>query len=149
MPPLFCQAAPCRRHKYGWLGEPRHAITELRLQAHSTHFLPGGFFESFLRENLNRQYQVLNKLAVGGELTFQAQLRGSLEDLTVGGDLSLKAGEVRSRSNDWEIGPIALQLPFRIHWAEGEKHRASRGARGHSRLRKCASAKQQWGVRAQ
>jgi hypothetical protein len=94
---------------------------ELRLQARSTNFLPGGFFETFLRENLNRQYPVLNKLTVGGELAFQTQLRGSLENLSAGGDLSFKAGEVRSRSNDWEAGPIALNLPFLINWAEGKK----------------------------
>ena len=72
---------------------------------------------------MNRQFPVLNKLAVGGELTFQTQLRGSLENLSAGGDLSLKAGELRSRSNDWEVGPIALILPFVIHWAEGKKNR--------------------------
>ena len=94
---------------------------ELRLQARSTNFLPGGFFETFLRANFNRQYPVLDRLAVGGELIFQTQLRGGLKDLTVGGDLSLKAGEVRSRSNDWEIGPIALNLPFLINWAGSKK----------------------------
>ncbi|MGH7855011.1 MAG: hypothetical protein ACREP3_16295, partial [Candidatus Binatia bacterium] len=94
---------------------------ELRLDARSANFLPGGFFETFLRENLNRQYPVLNKLSVGGEMAFQTQLHGGLENLSVGGDLSLKAGAVRSRSNDWEVGPIALNLPFLISWAEGKK----------------------------
>jgi hypothetical protein len=94
---------------------------DLRLEARSANFLPGGFFETFLRENLNRQYPLLNKLAVGGELAFQTQLRGSLQDLTAGGDLLLKAGEVRSRSNDWEIGPIALNLPFLIIWGKDKK----------------------------
>ena len=89
---------------------------ELRLQARSTNFLPGGFLETFLRENLNRQYPVFDKLTAGGELTFQTELRGGLANLSVGGDLSLKAGELRSRSNDWEIGPIALNLPFLINW---------------------------------
>jgi hypothetical protein len=90
----------------------------LRLRARSTNFLPGGFFETFLQANLNRQYPVLDKLAVGGKLAFQTQLRGGLENLSAGGELSLEAGELRSRSNDWEVGPIALNLPFLISWAD-------------------------------
>jgi hypothetical protein len=93
---------------------------ELSLEARSTNFLPGGFFETFLRANLNRQYPVLDKLAIGGALAFQTHLRGSLGNLSAGGNLSLKAGELRSRSNDWEIGPIALHLPFLIT-SDGKK----------------------------
>ncbi len=86
------------------------------LQARSSNFLPGGLFEFFLRENLNRQFPFLDKLAVGGQLAFQTELRGSLENLAAEGELSLQAGELRSRSNDWQVGPIALNLPFQITW---------------------------------
>ena len=92
----------------------------IRLQARSTNFLPGGFFETFLQANLNRQYPVLDKLAVGGKLAFQTQLRGGLENLSASGELSLEAGELRSRSNDWEVGPITLNLPFLISWADAK-----------------------------
>ena len=90
---------------------------EFRFQARSANFLPGGFFEAFLRENLNRQYPVLDKLSVGGQMAFQAQLNGGMDNLTVSGDLSLKGGDLRSGSNDWEIGPVALNLPFLIKGA--------------------------------
>ena len=93
---------------------------ELQLQARSANFLPGGLFETFLRENLKRQYPILNDLFFGGELVFQAQLGGSPNNLSISGNISFKAGEVRSRSNDWQIGPIALNLPFLINWTDAQ-----------------------------
>jgi hypothetical protein len=93
----------------------------LDLQARSSSFLPGGFFEFVLRENLNRQFPFLDKLAVGGQLAFQTQLRGTLENLAAEGELSLKGGELRSKSNNWEVGPIALDLPFQVTWGEAKK----------------------------
>ena len=86
----------------------------LRLQARSKNFSPGGFFEYILRENLNRQFPLLNNLIIGGQLAFKSQLRGTAQDLTAEGELSLDAGELRAKSNEWEVGRVALNLPFRI-----------------------------------
>ena len=94
---------------------------ELRLQARSAQFLPGGFFESFLRENLNRRFPFLDKLAIGGELAFTTQLRGNPDDFSAAGELSLKAGELGSRSDQWQVGPLALDLPFDIRWGETKR----------------------------
>ena len=101
----------------------------LSLHARSSNFLPGGFFEYFLRENLNHQFPALNKVAVTGQLAFQTQLTGSLENLAVDGELSLKSGELRSKSNDWEASGVTLDLPLRLNWgstkkAAGERPRA-------------------------
>jgi hypothetical protein len=93
----------------------------LRLQAHSKNFSPGGFFEYILRENLNRQFPLLNNLTIAGQLAFRSQLRGTAQDLSAEGELSLDAGELRAKSNEWEIGPVALNLPFRISTAQGQK----------------------------
>ncbi len=92
----------------------------LRLQARSKNFSPGGFFEYILRENLNRQFPLLNNLIIGGQLAFRSQLRGTAQDLTAEGELSLDAGELRAKSNEWEVGRVALNLPFRIS-AQGPK----------------------------
>jgi hypothetical protein len=102
---------------------------DLNLLARSTEILPGGVFETFLRENLKRQFPALDKLLVAGQLSFQTQLRGSLENLAIGGVLSLKSGELRSASNDWEVAGIALDLPLQLDWgatktAGGEGTRA-------------------------
>jgi hypothetical protein len=94
---------------------------EFGLTARGSGILPGGLFETFVRENLNRQYPVLDKLILGGDLSFEARLRGELKSLTVGGQISLKDGEARSKSNDWQIGPMALDLPFLLTWPEGQK----------------------------
>jgi hypothetical protein len=93
----------------------------LRLQARSANFLPNGFFEFFLLETFKRQYPLLDKFAVGGQMVFQVQLEGALDRLAVAGELSLKAGELRMKSNDWHVGPIALNLPLQIHLSEIEK----------------------------
>lgn len=94
---------------------------ELRLQARSTTFLPGGFFEYFLRDNLKRRFPFLDEVTVGGELSFETLLRGSPGNLSAAGELSLKAGELRSRSKQWQVGPLALKLPFDVRWAETKR----------------------------
>jgi hypothetical protein len=94
---------------------------ELRLQARSAAFLPGGFFEHFLRDNLKRRFPVLDEIAIGGELSFETLLRGRPGDLSAAGELSLKAGDLRSRSKQWQVGPVALKLPFEVRWAETKR----------------------------
>ncbi len=86
----------------------------LRLLASSANFSPSGFFEFFLRETFNRQFPLLDKLAVAGQMGFRLQLNGPLDALGVAGEVSLKDGELRAKSNDWRIGPIALSLPLQI-----------------------------------
>ena len=90
----------------------------LRLQARSANFSPGAFFEFFLRENFKRQYPVLEKLGVGGDMTFQLDLNGGLDALVAEGEVSLKAGELRVDANDWQIAPIALNLPLLIRLSD-------------------------------
>ncbi len=90
----------------------------LRLLASSANFSPGGFFEFFLRETFNRQFPLLDKLAIAGQMAFRLQLDGPLDALGVAGEVSLKAGELRAKSNDWQIGPMALTLPLQIHLAD-------------------------------
>jgi hypothetical protein len=93
-------------------------VPVLRLQARSANLLPSGFFEFFLLETFKRQHPWLDKLVVGGQMVLQIRLEGSLQDLTAGGELSLKAGEFRAKSNEWQAGPIALNLPFQIRLSE-------------------------------
>jgi hypothetical protein len=90
----------------------------LRLLASSANFSPGGFFEFFLRETFNRQFPLLDKLAIAGQMVFRLQLNGPLDALGVAGEVSLKDGELGAKSNDWRIGPIALNLPLQIHLAD-------------------------------
>jgi hypothetical protein len=89
----------------------------LHLHASSANFSPSGFFDFFLRETFNRQYPILDKLAVGGQMAFRLQLEGKLDAINVAGNLSLKGGELRVKSDDWQIGPIALDLPLRVRLA--------------------------------
>jgi hypothetical protein len=87
-----------------------------RLDARSDQVEPGGFFEFFVRETLNRSYPALNTLALAGRLGFSVRATGSIHDLFAEGNLQLSAGEIRSKSNSWEVGPIRLGLPFRIYY---------------------------------
>ncbi len=98
----------------------------LRLQLSSQNFSSGGFFEFFLRETFNRQYPLLDQLAVAGQLAFQLQVDGPLDALNAAGALSLQGGELRAKSNQWQIGPINLKLPLQIHLAQSRA--TARGA---------------------
>jgi hypothetical protein len=93
----------------------------LRLRARSENFLPGGFFEFFFRDTFNRQYPVLDKIAVGGQMSFQFQLEGDPDGFAVAGEVSLTAGALRAKSNDWQIEPITLQLPFQLNTSASRK----------------------------
>ena len=90
----------------------------LRLLASSANFSPGGFFEFFLRETFNRQFPLLDNIAIAGQMAFRLQLNGQIDALGVAGEVSLKDGELGAKSNDWQIGPIAFTLPLQIHLAD-------------------------------
>lgn len=87
-----------------------------RLEVKSDGIQPGGFFEFFIRETLNRSYPVLDQLALGGRISFSAKANGTLDDLAVEGDLQLREGEVRTKSNKWQVGPMHVRLPFRVRY---------------------------------
>jgi hypothetical protein len=117
----------------------------LRLQARSANFLPGGFFEYFFRDTFNRQYPVLDKIAVGGQMSFQFQLEGGLDGIAVAGEASLKAGTLRAKSNDWEIESIALQLPFQLSSSESRKASITNRRTGVLSIEKARFGKQSLG----
>ena len=92
----------------------------LRIQARSENFLPGGFFEIFLRETYKREYPALDKIVVNGQLAFQLQAQGPLEGLNLAGNLALKNGDVRSVSGDWQLGGVTLNLPLQLRLVGAE-----------------------------
>jgi len=97
---------------------------QFHLQLRSSDFSPGGFYDFFLLETYKRQYPALERVALGGRMAFNLQLDGGLDTLTAAGELSLKAGELRAKSNNWQLGPIALDLPFKISLADGKPNSA-------------------------
>ena len=88
------------------------------IQAHGENFNAGGFFNFFVQENFKRQYPILDKLRVGGQIGFQLHAQGNLDHLISEGRMTLENGELGGKSNDWEIGPVALTLPFQISYPE-------------------------------
>ena len=89
---------------------------EYSLQVRSSHFMPGNFFATLLRENLKRRYPSLDSLSIAGAMAFHARLKGSAQQLSVSGNLSLSGGELRPKNGGWEIGGLDLKLPFSIGW---------------------------------
>jgi len=87
---------------------------KLRLQVSSDNLSPAGIFEFFLRETYNRQYPLLDKLAVSGQMAMQLQLDGAPERLALNGHLSLKNGGIVEKSNIWQISAINFNLPLQI-----------------------------------
>ena len=88
----------------------------LHLRASSANFSSSGFFDFFLRETFNRRYPILDQLAVGGRIEFGLQLDGNLDAFSAAGDMSVKDGAVRARADNWQIGPLALNLPLQIYF---------------------------------
>ncbi|MGZ8434325.1 MAG: hypothetical protein ACXW6T_08210 [Candidatus Binatia bacterium] len=103
---------------------------QLRLQARSDNLSPAGFFEFFLRETFHREYPLLDKLTVSGQMAMQLQVDGPLEQLAASGNLALKNGEVAAKSNDWQLAAINLQLPFQISLSDRPAQNAAIPALG-------------------
>ena len=87
---------------------------ELRLQARSDNLSPAGFFQVFLRETYHRQYPLLDKLTVSGHMAMQLQLDGAPDRLAMSGNLVLKNGGIGSKSDNWQLAGISINLPFQI-----------------------------------
>jgi hypothetical protein len=90
----------------------------IEIQAHSDNLSAGGFFTSFVQENFKRQYPMLDKLSMGGQIAFQLHARGNWDRLITEGRMTLQGGELRRGANEWEIGPLALTLPFQVSYPE-------------------------------
>ncbi|HEX6769950.1 MAG TPA: hypothetical protein VF208_11415, partial [Candidatus Binatia bacterium] len=116
---------------------------QFRLQARSENLSPAGFFHLFLRETYNRQYPLLDKLAVSGQMTVQLQLDGAPEQLALSGNLTLKNGEIAAKSNDWQIAAINLNLPFQITLDDRPVEKAATPALGSLSIERARFGKQQ------
>ena len=88
----------------------------IEIQAHSDNLSAGGFFTSFVQENFKRQYPFIDKLSIGGQIAFQLHARGNWDRLITEGRLTLQGGELRRGASEWEIGPLALTLPFQVSY---------------------------------
>ena len=90
----------------------------VEIQAHSDNLSAGGFFTFFVQENFKRQYPFIDKLSIGGQIAFQLHARGNWDRLITEGRMTLQGGELRRGANEWEIGPLALTLPFQVSYPE-------------------------------
>jgi hypothetical protein len=88
----------------------------LRLELNSDEVLPAGFFEFFIRPTLNRSFPSLNQLSMGGRLAFAVKANGTPDNLSVEGAMQLRGGEIENESKKWQVGPVQLELPFRIQY---------------------------------
>lgn len=87
-----------------------------RLEVKGDDLQPAGFFDFFIRETLNRRYPILDQLVLGGRGRFSFHAEGSPDDLTANGEVELRDGNLRVKSDAWQVGGVALDLPLRIHW---------------------------------
>jgi hypothetical protein len=76
---------------------------------------PSSVFDFFIRETLSRSYPILDQLTIGGRVDLAAQVSGTLDDLSVDGNLQVRRGSLRVKSDKWQVGPLNLALPFRVH----------------------------------
>jgi hypothetical protein len=117
----------------------------LRLQAESKNFLPGGFFEFALRDSFNRQYPLLDRVSIQGQMTVQLKLAGALDALAAEGDFTLRNGAIRRKDVDWQIGPIALDLPFQVRFPAAQHQPIGNAKRGTLSIEKLSLGRQSFG----
>jgi hypothetical protein len=85
------------------------------IQVNGTNIQPSSVFDFFIRETLSRSHPILDQLTLGGRVDLAARVSGTLDDLSVDGNLQVRRGSLRVKSDKWQVGPINLALPFRIH----------------------------------
>ena len=57
----------------------------------------------------------MDQLTLGGRVDLAAQVSGTFDDLSVDGNLQVRRGSLRGKSDKWQVGPMNLALPFRVH----------------------------------
>jgi hypothetical protein len=94
----------------------------LRIQMTANDVQPSGVFEFFIREMLHRSYPILDQLMVGGRMDVTAKVSGTFDQFSAEGHLQVRGGNLGITSNEWQVGPMHLALPFRVQWpaATGE-----------------------------
>ncbi|MET0643159.1 MAG: hypothetical protein ABWZ17_02200 [Candidatus Binatia bacterium] len=85
------------------------------IQVNGTNIQPSSVFDFFIRETLSRSHPILDQLTLGGRVDLAARVSGTLDDLSVDGNLQVQRGSLRVKSDKWQVGPINLALPFRVH----------------------------------
>ena len=93
-----------------------------RIQVTGDDIQPSSVFDFFIRETLSRSYPILDQLALGGRVDLAAQVSGTLDDLSVDGNLQVRRATLGVKSDNWQVGPMNLALPFRIHFPTATRH---------------------------
>ena len=93
-----------------------------RIQVTGNDIRPSSVFDFFIRETLSRSYPILDQLALGGRVDLAAQVSGTLDDLFVNGNLQVRHATLGVKSDKWQVGPMNLALPFRIHFPTATRH---------------------------
>ncbi|HWO43462.1 MAG TPA: hypothetical protein VNO43_16855 [Candidatus Eisenbacteria bacterium] len=99
------------------------------LEAASRGLDAGALFDSTVRETFNQSHPFLNQLKIAGRLGFSMKVRGDRERLVAEGALELRQAAIRTDTGRWEIGPLTLNLPFRVHLPAPREPAASAEAR--------------------
>jgi hypothetical protein len=87
-----------------------------RIQVNGNDIQPSGAFDFFIRDTLSRSYPILDQLNFDGRIDLAAKVSGALTDLFVEGNLQVRRGGLGVKSDKWQVGPMNLALPFRLHW---------------------------------
>ena len=93
------------------------------LELQSDDLRPAGFYDFFIRDTFKATYPVLGQIGLAGKSSMAVRAQGSLEAFTVEGKLRLERGEIKERSGEWRIGPVALDLPLRLRFPEASKEK--------------------------
>lgn len=109
-------------------GSVRHLLTDptFNLELRTDDLSHAGFYDFFVRDTFKASYPILGQIGVSGKSHVAIRTQGSRESFTVEGKLRLEQGEIQERSGRWRIGPVALDLPLRLHFPRALKGDSSK-----------------------
>lgn len=95
-------------------GLGREAAWNLDIQTQDLR--PSAFYDFFIRDTFKRSYPILDQLTIRGRAGLAFRIEGSGQAFGAEGTLRFQQGEIREKSDKWQIGPMEISLPFKFRY---------------------------------
>ncbi|MGH7844119.1 MAG: hypothetical protein ACREQW_02945 [Candidatus Binatia bacterium] len=108
----------------GWvhhlLGDP---VFDLDVRADN--LSAAGFYNFFIREPFKINYPFLAQTQIAGRSDFAVHAEGTPKAFALEGNLRLQDVRIQEQSGRWNIGPVALDLPFKVRFPQALSEKAA------------------------
>ena len=88
-----------------------------------------GFYDFFVREPFKINYPFLAQTQIAGTSNCGVHAEGTFKAFALEGSLRLQEVQIEERSSRWHVGPVALELPFKVQFPEALSEKAAAAPR--------------------